>query len=91
LALTFAATQEERYDEAVAHAAKLAQISPNLAPHVMAYAVALAMAGRMEEARQVCARALEIEPSYSISKGRSIAGGLPEKYERAFRMLGVPE
>ena len=71
------------------------QISPNLGGHVMTYAVALALAGRMEEARQVCARALEIEPSWSIGKSKSIRGdntsGLGEKFERAFRLLGVPE
>jgi TolB-like protein len=94
LALTFAAIQEERYDEAAAHGAKLAQISPNLGGHVICYAVALALAGRMEEARLVCARAREIEPAISISQARSITGGatnLGEKWERAYRLLGVPE
>ena len=93
MALTFAAIQEERYDEAAAHGAKLAQVSPNFAAHVITYAVALALAGRMDEARRVCARALEIEPSWSISTARSVGGSpkLAEKYERAFRLLGVPE
>jgi tetratricopeptide (TPR) repeat protein len=95
LALTFAAIQEERYDEAVTHGAKLAQISPNLGGHVMTYAVALALAGRMEPARQVCARALEIEPSMSISTSRSIIGddasGIGKKFERGLRLLGVPQ
>jgi TolB-like protein/tetratricopeptide (TPR) repeat protein len=93
LALTFAAIQEDRYDEAAAHGAKLAQISPDFGSHVMCYAIALALAGRMDEARQVCARALEIEPSMSISKSNSIAGANPyqEKFVRAFRLLGVPE
>ena len=71
LALTFAAIQEERYDEATAHGAKLAQVSPNFGGHVIAYAVALALAGRMEKARRVSARALEIEPSSSITTSRS--------------------
>ena len=43
MALTFAAIQEERYDEAAAHGAKLAQVSPNFGWHVMIYAVALAL------------------------------------------------
>jgi tetratricopeptide (TPR) repeat protein len=93
LALTFAAIQEERSDEAVAHGAKLAQVSPNLGVHVMTYAEALALAGRMDEARLVCARALEIEPSISIKTFQSIgpAASLAEKIERALRLLGVPE
>jgi TolB-like protein/class 3 adenylate cyclase/Tfp pilus assembly protein PilF len=93
MALAFAAIIEGRFDEAAAHGAKLAQASPNLCPHVMTYAVALALAGRMEEARRVCARALEIEPSWSIGKGRSISGRTnhAENFERGLRLLGVPE
>jgi adenylate cyclase len=93
LALTFAAIQEERYDDAAAHGAKLAQVSPNLGGHVITYAVALALAGRMDEARRVCARALEIEPSSSISTSRSVGlgPGVAEKFERGLRTLGVPE
>jgi adenylate cyclase len=93
LALTLAAIQEERYDEATAHGAKLAQVSPNFGGHVITYAVALALAGRMEEARRFSARALEIEPSSSISTTRSVGlgPGVAEKFERGLRMLGVPE
>jgi TolB-like protein/class 3 adenylate cyclase/Tfp pilus assembly protein PilF len=88
-----AAIQEERYDEAVTHAAKLAQASPDFGSHVMTYAVALALAGRMDEARLACARALEIEPSFSSSTIRSVGAALSlqEKFERAHRLLGVPE
>jgi adenylate cyclase len=93
LALTFAAIQEERYDDAAAHGAKLAQVSPNLGSHVMTYAVALALAGRMEEARLVSTRALEIEPSSSISTSRSVGlgPGVAEKFERGLRTLGLAE
>jgi adenylate cyclase len=93
MALTFAAVEEEQYDEAVAHGAKLAQISPDFGSHVMCYAVALALAGRMVEARQVCGRALEIEPALSISQQQSIGGSanIVERWGRALRLLGVPE
>jgi TolB-like protein/class 3 adenylate cyclase/Tfp pilus assembly protein PilF len=93
MALMFAAVQEERYDEAVAHGAKLAQVSPNFGPHLMAYAAALALAGRMDEARQVYARGLEIEPSYSHRTRRSVGAApkLAEKLDRGFRLLGLPE
>jgi TolB-like protein/class 3 adenylate cyclase/Tfp pilus assembly protein PilF len=95
MALTFAAIQEDRYVEAVAHGSKLAQVSPNFGSHVMTYAVALALAGRMDEARRACARALEIEPSWSISTARAVRGDDPskhgEKFERGLRLLGLPE
>jgi adenylate cyclase len=93
LALTVAAIQEERYDEAAEHGAKLAQTSPNLGAHLMVYAVALALAGRMDEARQATARAVEIEPTISIRTTRSVGLGprLAENYERGLRMLGVPD
>jgi Flp pilus assembly protein TadD len=50
-ALTAAACLEERYDDAVLHAARLAQASPNFATHVMIHAFALALAGRTVGAR----------------------------------------
>jgi tetratricopeptide (TPR) repeat protein len=93
LALTFAAIQDERYDEAAAHGAKLAQVSPNFGPHLMTYAAALALAGRMDEACQVYARGLEIEPSWSFRTRRSVgvAAKLAEKLDRGYRLLGLPE
>jgi tetratricopeptide (TPR) repeat protein len=93
LALTFAAMQEERYDEAATHGAKLAQASPNLVSHITAYAAALALAGRMEEARSVCARALEIEPTFGVRSRQSVgpAPQLAEKFERGFRLPGLAE
>ena len=55
--------------------------------------VALALAGRVEEASRVSARTLEIEPSYGITSTRSVGlgRGLAENFERGLRMLGVPE
>jgi adenylate cyclase len=92
LALTLAAIQEERYDDATAHGARLAQVSPNLGVHVMTYAVALALSGRMEEARRVSTRALEIEPSSSSTfRSVGLGPGVAEKIERGLRTLGVPE
>jgi tetratricopeptide (TPR) repeat protein len=93
MALTQAAILEERYDEAVAHGARLAQVSPNFGSHVLTYAAALTLAGRIEEARHVYARALEIEPSWTIGLNRSVGADprVSEKMDRAFRMLGMPE
>ena len=93
LALTFAAIVEDRYEEAAAHGAKLTQVSPSFPDHLMTYATALALAGHMEEARQACARGLQIDPSWSIRTGLN-AGPAPELIKRwvpAIRLLGVPE
>jgi adenylate cyclase len=94
MALTFAAIEEERYDEAVVHGAKLAQVSPSFQDHVLLYAAALGLAGHMEEARQACARALEIDPSYRMRRAAENtrpATELLEKFFRIGRLLGVPE
>jgi adenylate cyclase len=93
MALTLAAIQEERYAEAAAHGARLAQASPDFVSHISCYAIALALAGRMDEARSVWARVLEIEPTFG-RHSRASVGADPrfvEKLERALRLLGAPE
>jgi TolB-like protein/tetratricopeptide (TPR) repeat protein len=92
LALTLAAIQEDRYDEAVAHGVKLAQVSPNFGSHLIALAESLALAGRLEEARPICARAQEFDPTRirtisEIGFAREIA----DKLVQAHRLLGIPE
>ena len=62
LALAIAAFHEERYDESAARWAKCTQANPDFGGFVMGQAAALAFAGRMDEARSACARALELEP-----------------------------
>ena len=93
LALTLAAIQEERYDEAVTHATKLSQVSPGFGSHVLANAEALVLAGRFEEARSVYARALEIEPNFSLRTFREVgfAPVIADKLFHAARLLGMPE
>ena len=93
LALGIAALQEERYDESAAWQAKCAQANPDFGAFVMGQAAALALAGRMEEARSAGARALELEPGFSIRSIRELgyAPAIEAKFVDAFRSLGVPE
>jgi TolB-like protein/Tfp pilus assembly protein PilF len=93
LALCLATIQEERFDEATADGAKLAQVSPDFGSHLITYASALALAGRMDEAGSVCARTLELDPNLSIRRvrERGFAPAVSDKIIYAERLLGVPE
>jgi hypothetical protein len=59
----------------------------------MGEAVSLALGGRMDEARSVCARALELEPGMSIRTARELgyAPSIEAKLVLAHRLLGLPE
>jgi adenylate cyclase len=93
LALGIAALHEGRYDEAAAWYAKSAQANPRFGTLTLGHAVMLALAGRMEEARQVCARGLELEPTFRIRVIREIgfAPAITDKIVHALRLLGLPE
>jgi hypothetical protein len=43
------------------------------------------MAGRITQARQVCGRALQIDPAQRVSKIKN------RKFAEAFRIAGMPE
>jgi hypothetical protein len=60
---------------------------------VIAQAQALALAGRIQEARVVFARGMKLEPSASIRTIRELGyiPALEEKMIRGARMLGLPE
>ena len=93
LALGIAALQEERYDETAAWWGKCAEANPKFGMIVVAQAQALALAGRIQEARTVLARGMELEPSASIRTIRELGyiPALEEKLIRGARMLGLPE
>jgi adenylate cyclase len=93
LALGIAALHEERYDESAAWQAKCAQANPDFGAFLMGQAAALALAGRMEEARSARARAAELEPGFSIRTIQELgyAPAIEAKLAHAFRLLGVPE
>ena len=60
---------------------------------VIAQALALALAGRIDDASAVFARGMELEPSASIRTIRELGyiPALEEKMIRGARMLGLPE
>ena len=60
---------------------------------MLANAEALVLAGRFEEARSVFARALEIEPNFSLRTFRELgfAPVIADKLFHAARLLGMPE
>jgi adenylate cyclase len=91
--LAVGAVHEGRYEEAAAQWAECARVNPGLGAFVMAQAWALALAGRVDERKRVCSRALELEPGLCI---RTIveAGFPPSVTEKAVhggRLIGLPE
>lgn len=93
LALGIAAFQEERYEETAAWWGKCAEANPKFGMIVIAQALAFALAGRIEEARAVFARGLELEPAATIRTIRELGyiPALEEKLIRGARMLGLLE
>jgi adenylate cyclase len=93
VALGFAALQEARYDEAALSYAKAAQANPRFSSLYFNQAVALALAGRIEEARPIVQLGLELEPGarstaiYDYGVTRAIA----DKWIEGARLLGLPE
>jgi adenylate cyclase len=93
MTLGIVATQEARYDDAASWLAKATQANPGFSSAHSARAIALALAGRLEEAKPHMRKALELEPGgrismiYQIGLDREIA----DKYAAGARLLGVPE
>jgi adenylate cyclase len=84
---------EASFDEAASHYGKGAQAnarSPSL--HVV-HAVALALAGRMEEAKPILLRALELGPGVRISgfQAFGMKQALLDRLVEGARLLGLPE
>jgi adenylate cyclase len=92
-ALGNAALQEERYDDAASHLSRAVQANPNHSGFRFARAVALALAGRLEEARPVAQSIFELEPGFRMRSifELGLAPSLKEKYARGGRLLGLPE
>jgi hypothetical protein len=76
-----------------AHCGRCAEANPKFGMIVIAQAQALALAGRIQEARAVFARGMKLEPSASIRTIRELGyiPALEEKMIRGARMLGLPE
>ena len=65
-ALGHAAMSADRFDEAASHYAKSVQANPHFIALHGCYAIALALAGRLDEARQAAKKALELDPSARV-------------------------
>ena len=65
VALGNAAITETRYEEAASFYARAVQSSPKTGTHYLLQAIALALAGRLAEARSLAKRGLELEAAIS--------------------------
>ena len=84
-----------RYEDALSSAAAAFGQQPKfLAPQYI-LAACHAMSGRVQEAREVCARAMQLDPTLRISgmkdRGPNRRPEDIEKLVQAFRVAGVPE
>jgi TolB-like protein/DNA-binding winged helix-turn-helix (wHTH) protein/Tfp pilus assembly protein PilF len=91
--LAIAAFHEGRYEEAAVWWAKCAHAHPGIGGFAFGQAMALALAGRMDDAKPVFARGLEVEPDFRISKIAKYGdvSAIADKYREAGRLLGLPE
>jgi adenylate cyclase len=88
------AVLEGRYDEAASHFANATQANPRLSTCYYRQAAALALAGRIEEARLIAGQGLELEPDVRIGQVFDYAHfdrGLMSKLMEGARLLGLPE
>jgi adenylate cyclase len=93
LTLGAAALFETRYDEAVPFYAKAVQANPGFSTLYAGHAIALALAGRGEEARPVVRQLLELEPGFRAGMIRQfgLIPSLAEKWLEGARLAGLPE
>jgi tetratricopeptide (TPR) repeat protein len=93
-ALGHVAFQEARYDEAASCYAMAVQASPRFSLYYFLHAAALALAGRIEEARPIVGQLLELNPGLRISEVLEYAmfhRALADKFMEAARLLDLPE
>ena len=92
VALGNVAIAENRYEEAASFFARAVQSSPRTGTYYLFHAIALALAGHLEEARSLAARGLELEPQFRV---RWLCGMfarvLADKFAEAGRLLALPE
>jgi adenylate cyclase len=90
--IAWASIELRRFDEAIVAGKKALRLNSSLAMAYRCLASALAHLGRDAEAREAAARALEVDPAYTISA--SIArGALPHAklMIEGLRKTGLPE
>ena len=93
MALGEAALLEARYDDAASCFARAAQANTNFSTAYFCQAIALALAGRVEEAEPLVRRGLELEPGFRIRMffELGLAPALAERLAEGSRLLGLPE
>jgi TolB-like protein/tetratricopeptide (TPR) repeat protein len=93
MALGEAAILEARYEDAAPCFARAAQTNTNFSTAYVNQAIALALAGRVEDAHPFVRRGLEIEPGFRIRMffELGLAPVLAEKLADGARLLGLPE
>ncbi|MFI5011875.1 MAG: tetratricopeptide repeat protein [Hyphomicrobiales bacterium] len=92
-ALGVAAVQEARYDEAASHFGKAVQANPRFSFLYFAQAIALALAGRVEEARPIVLRLFELEPGFRLRVmfEVGVVRAVADRFAEGARILGLPE
>ena len=93
VALGVVAFQEARYDEAASHYAKAVQANAHFSTLYFCHATALALAGRVEEARPIIGQGLELAPETRCSDvfKYGVTRAFADKYMEGARLLGLPE
>jgi adenylate cyclase len=92
-ALGHVAVVEGHYDEAASHYAKAVLANPRFSVAYFCQAIALALAGRVEEAGPIVRQLLELSPGFRSSKvfDYSVIGTFAAKLIEGARLLGLPE
>jgi len=83
-----------RYEEAAAAGRKAIQSSPGFSISYVALAAPLAKLGRLEEAKLVAARVLELQPTFRCSRNFAASGCVPDlaaALTEALVAAGLPE
>jgi TolB-like protein len=93
IALGHVALVEGHYDEAASHYAKAVLASPRFSIAYFCQAIALALAGRVEEAGPIVRQLLELNPSFRSSKvfDYTVVGTFAARIIEGARILGLPE
>jgi tetratricopeptide (TPR) repeat protein len=92
VALGNAALTETRYEKAASFYARAMQSSPKTSTYYLFHAMALALAGRLEEARFPLKLGLELEPQFRVRWMReTCARELADKFVEAGRLLAIAE
>jgi adenylate cyclase len=92
-ALGLAAVQEARYDEAALHFANAVQANTRFSTLYFFQAVALVLAGRLEEANPIVRRAFELEPGFRnrFFLDIGLVPAIANKLVEGAHLLGMPD